>query len=324
MKGMASFPGFKLRLTRWGGFFLVGSLVLAFAAVNTSNNALMAALGLVLASFAVSGSWSRETLGRARVTIIPPREIFAGAPAMFDITLENSSRCVPAYGLLIRDNEGRPIHLEAMLRRSEKRTRSVRLTFDTRGWVSLEDWRLEVLLPLGFFAKSKLVAKGRQVLVFPRILISSGITPEGIGGLVQVEQFNDRGREGDMSHLREFSEGDELRQIHWKQTARQARFITMEREHQIRSSVIFVVDTRVKDPGDRRCLEIFEKLISEVATAIVRRMEGGAAVGLVLPNIKIAPLDGRSHLIKLLKPLAEARALQHDADGPDTTIGIGA
>jgi len=41
-----AFPGFRLRLTSWGAAYLVASIILGLAAVNTGNNALMALLGL--------------------------------------------------------------------------------------------------------------------------------------------------------------------------------------------------------------------------------------------------------------------------------------
>ena len=34
-----AFPGFRLRLTRWGVAYLFASVVLGLAAVNTGNNA---------------------------------------------------------------------------------------------------------------------------------------------------------------------------------------------------------------------------------------------------------------------------------------------
>ena len=33
-----AFPGFKLRLTRWGALYIAGCVILGLAAVNTGNN----------------------------------------------------------------------------------------------------------------------------------------------------------------------------------------------------------------------------------------------------------------------------------------------
>ena len=46
----------------------------------------------------------------------------------------------------------------------------MRLRFERRGWTEVGPWRVEVLLPLGFFLKSKELLRGRRTLVLPRLL----------------------------------------------------------------------------------------------------------------------------------------------------------
>ena len=64
-----AFPGFRLRLTGWGVAYLIASVVLGLAAVNTGNNALMALLGLALGSYVVSGTWSRQVLAAIEASV---------------------------------------------------------------------------------------------------------------------------------------------------------------------------------------------------------------------------------------------------------------
>jgi len=106
MSFASSFPGFRLRITRWGLVYLVTSVIIGLAAVNTGNNALMAVLGLALGSYVVSGIWSRQVLGNIEATIELPPEIFAGRPAVIGVELENTSRFLPAYGLVARVGGG--------------------------------------------------------------------------------------------------------------------------------------------------------------------------------------------------------------------------
>lgn len=314
---LPSFPGFQLRLTRWGVVYLILTLVLAFAAVNTGNNALMATLGLVLATYAVSGWWSREVLGATTVAVRAPRELFAGRPALFELEIANPGRFLPAYGLVLRDGEGRALHLVGCLDPGEVRASSAEVVFPRRGRHSLDDWRLEVLLPLGFFVKSKAVARGREVVVFPAMVGGAEPHPTGVGGGREIEHWRDHGREGEVSQLREYRDGDELRQIHWKQTARQARLITIDRQSPAVAAVMFVVDTRLPHPPSRRQLELFELILARVATAILHRLEVGTAVGLMMPGVIVEPLDRRDQLAVLLTPLAEARPLHAGAPWPD-------
>jgi len=141
-----SFPGFRLRLTRWGLVYLVTSVVLGMAAVNTGNNALMAVLGLALGSYVISGIWSRQVLGNIRATIELPSEIYAGRPAVIGVGLENTSRFLPAYGLVVRDSDGRTVIHEPLLVTMGRRRHSVELVFPDRGRHEIGAWRLDVLL----------------------------------------------------------------------------------------------------------------------------------------------------------------------------------
>lgn len=308
-----AFPGFKLRLTRWGGVFLAAMLVLGFAAVNTGNNALMALLGVALASYVVSGVWSRQVLGAADLVLVGvPRDIFAGRPVVVEVELVNTSRLFPAYGLVLRDARGRVALTEALLPPGARARRGVELEFDSRGWSEIGPWTLEVVLPLGFFAKSKRMLAARPVLVYPRLLAGSPPEPTARGGGRTAELFDARGREGDVVQLRSYRDGDDTRQMHWKQTARQQRPIVVDRQRRSEALVFFTVDPRVDDPTRAETRARFEAAVSEAATGIVRRLERGAPVGLVIGGTVVPPERSVLRLGRLLGPLAEVELVVRD------------
>jgi uncharacterized protein (DUF58 family) len=305
MSFASSFPGFRLRLTRWGLVYLVASVILGLAAVNTGNNALMAVLGLALGSYVVSGMWSRQVLGNVEATIELPSEIFAGRPAVIGVEIENTSRFLPAYGLVVRDSDGRAAIHDPLLAPGDRRRHSVELVFPDRGRHELGAWRLDVLLPLGFFLKSKVLIFGREVLVYPRLLPTSSASVRRGGGRRSPDALESRGREGEVTQLRDFREGDELRSLHWKQTARQQRLVVVERQKATENPVFFVVDPRLEDPADPRQSDRFEHLVSEVTTAVVLRLREGVPIGLVIGSLVIPPVRSVRQAQMLLRPLAE-------------------
>ncbi len=305
MSFASSFPGFRLRITRWGLVYLVTSVIIGLAAVNTGNNALMAVLGLALGSYVVSGIWSRQVLGNIEATIELPPEIFAGRPAVIGVELENTSRFLPAYGLVVRDSNGRAEIHERLLVTKGRRRHSVELVFPDRGRHELGAWRLDVLLPLGFFLKSKVLILDREVLVFPRLLPTSSASVRRGGGRRSPDALESRGREGEVTQLRDYREGDELRSLHWKQTARQQRLVVVERQRTAEKPVFFVVDPRLEDPADPRQRDRFERLVSEVATGVVLRLREGVPVGVVVGSIVVSPVRSVRQAPKLLQPLAE-------------------
>jgi uncharacterized protein (DUF58 family) len=316
MSFASAFPGFRLRLTRWGIAYLVASIVLGLAAVNTGNNALMALLGLALGSYVVSGTWSRQVLGAIEATVDLPSEVYADRPAVVDIELANASPIFPAYGLVIRDAAGHSVFREFFLATGQRRRHSVEVMFPNRGWQELGPWRLEVLLPLGFFLKSKILVAGREVLVYPRLLAASVTSVRRGGGRRSPDALESRGREGDVTQLRDFHEGDELRAIHWKQTARQQHLVVVERQRATEKPVFYVVDPRLEDPTDPHQLERFEHLVSEVATGVVRRLREGIRVGLVVGSHVVPPVRNIRRAPILLRPLAEVQPVSMAEEAP--------
>jgi len=303
--------------------FLTATLVLGFAAVNTGNNALMALLGVGLASFAVSGLWSRQVLGGADLELTAlPKDVFAGRKVVAEVELRNRSRLFPAYGLVLRNPEGRRLLVEPMLAAGRSSRRRIELEFPNRGWAEIGPWDVEVLLPLGFFLKSKRMLRGRTVLVYPRLLTSSTAAPQEGGVGRTSEGFEDRGREGDVIQLRGYRDGDDTRQMHWKQTARQQRPIVVDRQRRSAVPVVYVVDPRVSDPDDDAVRARFEEMISEVATAVVRRTERGAPVGLVVGATVVAPVRSPRRVGRLLRPLAEVQPQRSDAPPPASGAGV--
>jgi hypothetical protein len=208
---------------------------------------------------------------------------------------------------VLRDATGRRLLVETLLPSGASCRHGVELEFPDRGWSELGPWSLEVLLPLAFFLKSKRLAQQRQILVYPRLLSSGAAAPSAAGGSRSLETFDDRGREGDVVQLRPYRDGDDTRQMHWKQTARQQRPIVVDRQRRAATPVLFVVDPRLSDPTDPALRARFERMVSEVATGVVRRLERGDPVGLVVGRTGVQPVPSPRLLGRLLRPLAEVQ-----------------
>ncbi len=312
-----AFPGFKLRLTRWGAAYIAGCVILGLAAVNTGNNALMAMFALALGSYIVSGTWSRQVLASVEVAASTPAEVFAGRSTFAEIRLCNRSRIFPAYGLVLRGADDTILLTENFVGAGEVRRRSVELVFDRRGWARVGPWRLEVLLPLGFFLKSKELLQEQRILVLPRLLaVEPAVTLAGGGGARSMELLAERGREGEVSQLRDYRDGDDHRQLHWKQTARQQRPIVVDRQHAAEGPIYLVLDPRVPDPGDPETQARFEHSVSEIATVVVGRLRREAPVGLVVGPMVVEPVRSARQSGRLLRPLAEVELKPMAADGP--------
>jgi len=222
---------------------------------------------------------------------------------------------------VIRDGDGRVVLCDPLLATGERSRHSVETVFPERGWHDVGPWRLEVSLPLGFFVKSKTVGSNQRVLVYPRLLPNSAAAVRRGGGRRSPDALESRGREGEVTQLRDFHEGDDVRSVHWKQTARQQRLVVVDRQRASEKPVYFVVDPRIEDPADQRQLDRFERLVSEVATGVLRRLKEGVRVGLVVGQTVVPPVRTSRRSPALLRPLAEVEPLSF-ADPPPVEIAV--
>jgi uncharacterized protein (DUF58 family) len=298
------FPGFTLRPTGPLWIFIVATPVLTLAALNTGNNALYLLVSLAFGAFVASGALSRHTVGHVSVHVLPPAEVSAGSAASVRIEVSNRSRWLPAAGIVARVAGGP--HGVLVDTVPPGGTRSVEMTtvFARRGLRPLPQVRLEVRLPLGFFVKSLRITTPGEVLVYPRRFPGAAARLTSLAGEESHYPSQRSRRSGEVDQLREFRPGDDIRDVHWKQTARQQRPIVMERRELLRPRGYVVLDRQLAPIDDPVLLERFEDLVSEVTTTLLDRLRRGELVGLILGSRVHAPAGGSRQVRALLRELA--------------------
>ena len=183
-------------------------------------------------------------------------------------------------------------------------TAALTTVFPARGRFSLPAVQVEVRLPLGFFVKIVRWPQAGEALVFPRIVRGAAARFVGLGRQHAVAWSGQGVRGGEVQHLREFHPGDDHRDIHWKQTARQQRTIVMERRERPRDSRFLVLDRQLPAGDGETLRRRFEDLVSEVASAAVACVARGETVGLIVGGAVVPPAGGPTHARRVLERLA--------------------
>lgn len=303
------FPGFRLGATRALWAFLLAMPVLGIAALNTGNNALYLLFSLLLGTFAASGVLSRHGLRHLRVELEPLGDVFASSPARLRLRVANRSRWLPAAGVVCR-LVGMPGQaLVPPIPPRGECTVTLATLFARRGRHRLPAVQVEVRLPLGFFVKAVRWPQDRRVLVFPRRVAAGAARRVGLSRREALRRRGRGERGGDVDQLREFHTGDDRRDIHWKQTARQQRLIVVERRERRAPSHYLVLDRQLPRRGDALLAERFEGLVSEVAAAALAELQRGRQVGLVVGSSVTPPGGGPGQARRLLTLLALTRAV---------------
>ncbi|MGZ8868124.1 MAG: hypothetical protein ACXW2P_07245, partial [Thermoanaerobaculia bacterium] len=81
-----------VRLTRIGSSYILFTIIIGFAALNTGNNALYIGLTFMLGCLLLSGMASKGGLKHLEVTVTEPGDAWAGQPARATLIITNNSR----------------------------------------------------------------------------------------------------------------------------------------------------------------------------------------------------------------------------------------
>ena len=140
---------FDYEVTRAGVVYVLVTIVIGIAALNTGNNLLYIVVAAMLAAILVSGVVSAQVLRYLELDVRLPEHVFAGRPILGRIVLLNPSRLLPSFSI-------RVLSARKKRKKPEKQWLWEATTFTfplnrppERQWVRLPDRRLRrvTLLP---------------------------------------------------------------------------------------------------------------------------------------------------------------------------------
>jgi uncharacterized protein (DUF58 family) len=280
-----------VRLTKVGTTYILGTVVLAIAAINTGNNAIYIAVTLMLGCLLLSGIASKGGLKHLSIEIHGLDDVWACRTADGSLSVRNDSRIWNVRDVvLVSDAFVAPVLVPIVLRRSELTVKAA-FVFPRRGLAHVSAIDSYTRYPFGFVLKKRRLRVSSEVVVYPRILAEDAMRDRfrAIAG-----DDTAAGRPGPGSEIhsfRDFVRGDSLRQVHWKKSASLGRWIIKQQEADAARSLHIVVDPY----KPRRVSEdVFEEMISEAATLIHQAARQGLDVTLSLPRVTLRARENES------------------------------
>jgi len=297
-------PDWEIRITNFGLGYILLCLVVAIAATNTGNNGLYLVLAAMLAAMVVSGVLSRRNVRGVLCELETVGEVVATRPAWLRLRLENRLRTGTAQSLFfLHESLPGPLWIDP-LRPGETRELVVEGRFPRRGVFREADAGLLSRFPIGLFRKYRKASLSREIVVYPlpEVTPIPPVPPEDSrGGRPHPRQ---RGGGPDIRTLREFTPGDDLRDLHWKQSARMRRWIVREREAERDRVVFLVIDNALPAPIDSAALARFESAVARCAGQALLLLSRGAEVGFLARGVKVSAQTGRAQRLRILEALA--------------------
>lgn len=303
-----------VRLTKVGTTYLLLTLVIGFAALNTGNNALYIGLTFLLGCLLLSGIASKGGLKHLRIEIVAPTELWAMKPVEARLVVKNDSRIWNVRDVVIVAPElEEPGFIPVIARRTSVEL-PVSLLFRRRGRVEVRTFDLYTRYPFGLFLKKRRVTVGGEAIVYPRLLDGTAERERLKPVTGDSSSANRPGAGADLHSFRDFNRGDSIRQVHWKKSASVGRWIIKQTELESARVVHVVVDPyKPRRASD----EAFEEMISDATTFIHDVLMRGMEVVVTLPRQTIRTREGEGagavfKALALIAPIHEP--LHHAAD----------
>ena len=317
----------SLRLTPEGTRFLLLTLAVGMAALNTGNNLLYLLLAMMLSLIVMSGILSEQCLRHLVIRRVIPDNMFANRPATVTLAVANRQPRLPSFSLRVLDIvEGKAVdrgihvlHLPAGASVSQ----SYPVLFARRGRHRIDGVKIQTRFPFGLFIKSANLFLISDLVVYPELRPLPESLVHDLAVLGYDQALSKRGPGIGLYNLREYQHGDDSRTIHWKTTARQSRLIVRETETEDLRQVTLALPTAVPDD---HASEGFERAVSLTASLAAHFHQQGFAIRLLVGAQEVPHGVGEPHLYRMLHVLAlceSAPDRQSDAAALDGLRALG-
>jgi uncharacterized protein (DUF58 family) len=296
-----------MKTTREGKRFILATVLIGVAAVNTGNNLIYLIFSLMLSFILLAIALLLTNLSGISLEVSLNHPVFAGERSQALFTLRNRKKRIPAYSIHITaPGVSSPVYC-AFVPTKGLVKEELKITFSKRGMYSFGDFFIRSGFPFILFEKNAAVKVSGGALVYPALIdvdqvISDISGREGLGTKLAI------GASQEIHAIREFRYGDDWRNIHWKATAKASSLMVKEYAvTEIRKVTLIIDNLLPEEEAD------FEKILS-LAGSLAHYFLGAGYFVRVLSCKKVVPFGaGDEHLFKTLDVLA----LMHEEDSMD-------
>ncbi|MFG6207348.1 DUF58 domain-containing protein [Pseudomonas retamae] len=302
---------------------VLGTLQALELAIPASLISINWGLLLALLALAVLDALRLQRMPPVRVSRQMPGSLSLGRWAEVPLTIEHDFNAPLNIDLFDHVPDGLsfdnlPLALE--LQPGQFSQISYRLRPLNRGHFTFEHCEINLPSPLGLWTGKRSLPVSDQTRVYPdfaRLYGGELLAVDNWLSQLGVRQRQRRGQGLEFHQLREFREGDSLRQIDWKATARQRTPIAREYQDERDQQIIFMLDCGRRMRSQDGELAHFDHALNACLLLSYVALRQGDAVGLCTfagdPRY-VAPVKGRRQLNVLLNAVYDLQSTQRPAD----------
>ena len=289
--------------------FVVLTLIIGLAALNTGANLLYLILSMMLCLLLLSGFVSSLTLMGIRIKRVAPKQAIANQAFQARMEIINKKRLFSSYSLTFSDistdqkiyGSGYAFHIP------RRKTQSVmyKMLFPVRGLYQLERIRIGSRFPFGFFERALDFQEPHHIIVYPEMVDVHSLVRDRSIESGDVESAR-KGIGTSLYGLREYTPEDSARWIHWKVSARARKIMVREFEKEEKKRVTIILNNYVADRDTYAdyLSNNFEKSIILTASFARYLLVRDYNVQILTASGKIPFGNSVTHLHRILRALA--------------------
>ena len=280
--------------TRVGWYYVLVLLALFGIAVKFDNQAAFMMLFILIAVGLIAMVYTHNNVVGLTMNSHPSKSVFLGSHASFPVTLSNESGKARHAVWMIAGG----FHQLTELKAGGQKTVELQLPAIQRGYLPCEPVNLSSLYPIGvFFCWTKRFISTERCLVYPQPL---NLVPFPDDGTNQgKEQANSNIRIGaeDYAGMKNYQDGDRLRDIHWPSLAKTNKLVSIQYENHSNSSVNLSWFSLPSTLG-------VEDKLSQLCYWVIEADKAGQLYQLEMPSHTIEFNKGMNHYHECLRTLA--------------------
>lgn len=312
-------PAKRLFIALW----IVAIIAFSASIWSALDNIWVIAISIVGFLLLVDALFAYRPSDKLQVIRDVPSSLPVGVDRMVGLRVHNKSKrniqlkLFDHYPIEIKAT-GLPIKLH--LEKSSHADLSYKIHAVKRGKTAFPCTQIQLLSPLGFWFRNRNLAVKSDVHIYPNFAAVSHyalMATDNKLSQMGIVKKRRRGEGQDFHQLREYRQGDSLRQIDWKASSRMRKVISREYQDERDQEVIFLLDCGHRMQAKDNELSHFDHTLNAILLLSYVALKQGDAVGLATfsGESRWTPPRKGQHIIQQI--LNTVYDLQPTSESPD-------
>ncbi len=319
---------FRFRITAEGIVFVIVTLAIGIAAMNTGAQLLFLVFSMMCAFWVISALLADASMRRLRIQRLIPRDISMLEPTTIRFTITNTKKRWASSSIRIVDflagEKALGATFASQILPGQTVDCSYQVVFPHRGTYQLRTVHVISHYPFGWIKRAFPRLMPAEILVLPSILPVSQLLETAKVDLGDYSALK-KGRGTGLYGTRKYVPGESVRDVHWKLSARTNSLLVREFESDEYKRASVILDNRLPENTDPELHQRFEMGVVLAASLVQELIRRSYQVELCTATGKVGFDQRPSHVQRCRRALAgltATAATTHPAPTPSSKDSV--